>query len=91
VPYYSGCIVPWQNVEGVAQTFSSECDEALANYFSCLAELSCEELAEGEYYSCYEHLDEEVLLECSTALTRWSRRRVPRAPSRAEHRNARSP
>lgn len=67
-PYYSGCVDAWHSVDLIAQSLSSECDAILGSYFSCLGELTCEELEEGDYYSCYADLDLELMLTCSTGL-----------------------
>lgn len=68
LPYYDGCVVAWQNVELMAYSLSSECDAVIGAYLSCLADLSCEQIQNGEQYTCLDTVDEALLESCSTGI-----------------------
>lgn len=66
LPYYSGCVVAWENVDLMAYSLSNECDAVIGAYLSCLADLTCEQIQNGEQYTCLDTVDEALLESCST-------------------------
>ena len=68
LPYYAGCVVAWENVQVMAYSLSNECDEVIGAYLSCLAELTCEQIQNGEQYTCLDPVDQQLLESCSTGI-----------------------
>jgi len=62
--YSAGCLAQLPNIDLLAQSLSSECDALIGSYFTCLAELPCDELMDDGYYSCSADLDEDLLSSC---------------------------
>ena len=68
VSYSAACQAQLPNTDLLAQSLSDECDALIGSYFSCLAELPCDELMGYGYYSCSADLDEDLLASCSTII-----------------------
>ena len=68
LPYYSGCVVAWENVQVMAYSLSNDCDQVIGAYLSCLAELTCEQIQNGEQYTCLDTVDQQLLESCSTEI-----------------------
>jgi len=66
--YSAGCLAQLPNIDLLSQSLSSECDALIGSYFTCLAELPCDELMGYGYYSCSADLDEDLLLSCPTII-----------------------
>jgi hypothetical protein len=67
-PYEQYCRDYTAGLDLLAGYFSTECDAFLASYFTCLAELSCEEYMGPEFDACYDDLDQDMLDACYAML-----------------------
>ena len=66
--YTEACLIQLPSIELLAQSLSSECDELIGSYFSCLGELPCDELIYEGYDACSAELEGDVLSSCPAIL-----------------------